>query len=86
MDESGSHQLIVQTALGFGLARSLHVVAELGVADHLDEQPATAETLAASVGAHPASLARVLRVLSDSGIFERQAGGFAHTAASRLLR
>jgi O-methyltransferase domain/Dimerisation domain len=81
-----SYELIVQTALGFGLPRSLHVVAELGVADHLGERPATAEELAKAVGAHPESLGRLLRVLSDHGIFQRQSGKFSHTAASQLLR
>ena len=81
-----SHELIVQTALGFGLPRSLHVVAELGVPDHLGERAATAEELAKAVGAHPESLGRVLRILSDHGIFQRQSGKFSHTAASQLLR
>jgi len=86
MAELLPHELITQTALGFGLPRSLHVVAELGVADHLDEHPATATELASAVGAHPESLGRLLRVLSDHGIFERQSGKFSHTPASRLLR
>jgi len=86
MGELLPHELIVQTALGFGLPRSLHVVAELGVADHLGESPASAQDLAAAVGAHPESLARVLRVLSDHGLFARQSGKYSHTPASRLLR
>jgi O-methyltransferase domain/Dimerisation domain len=85
MVESPFH-LIVQTALGFGVPRCLHVVAELGVADHLGEQPVAAEELARAVGAHPESLARLLRVLSDHGIFQRQAERISHTPASRLLR
>ena len=50
--------------------RSLHAVADLGVADALDDQPRTPADLAAAVGAHPDSLARVLRLLSACGIFE----------------
>ena len=86
MPELSPFQVVMQTALGFGVARSLHVVAEVGVADHLGEQPKTAEELAGAVGAHPESLRRVMRVLSDYGIFALHEGLFSHTPVSRLLR
>jgi hypothetical protein len=61
-------------------------VADLGVADALDEGPKTAAELAASVGAHPDSLARVLRLLSSYGVFEMDGDKVRHSPASRLLR
>lgn len=67
-------------------ARSLQVVAELGVADHIDETSVTAEELAASCGAEPGALDRILRLLTAHGIFAYQAEGYRHTDASRLLR
>ena len=75
-----------QIAGGICLPRCLHVVADLGVADVLDESPRTAAELAAPVGAHPDALGRVLRLLSAHGVFESQGDKFCHSPASRLLR
>jgi hypothetical protein len=86
MAELSPFQLIFQSALGHGVARSLHVAAELGVADHLDEKPRSAREIAGAVGAHPESLRRVLRLLSDYGIFKREGDRFSNNAASQLLR
>jgi hypothetical protein len=78
---------LTQIAGGYCLPRSLHVVASLGVADALDETPRTASELAASVGAHPDALGRVLRLLAASGVFEAHGDdSFCHSPASRLLR
>src|SRR6266567_4076858 len=67
-------------------ARSLQVVAELGVADHIDEGPVGAVELASSCGAEPGALDRVLRLLTAHGIFAHHPEGYRHTDASRLLR
>ncbi|TCJ18483.1 hypothetical protein E0L93_05690 [Rubrobacter taiwanensis] len=78
---------VLQVSGGYCLPRSLHVVAELGVADALDETPRTAAELATSVGADPGALGRVLRLLAAHGVFEVQGDGkFGHSPASRLLR
>lgn len=67
-------------------ARCLHCIADLGVADHLGESAATSAELAASVGAHPDALARIMRYLAAGGVFENTGGRFRHSALSRLLR
>ena len=77
---------VLQIAGGHCLPRCLHVVADLGVADALDETPRTAAELAASVGAQPDALGRVLRLLAAHGVFEHQGDTFRHSPASRLLR
>jgi hypothetical protein len=77
---------VIQMAGGYCVPRCLHVVAELGVADALDETPRTAADLAASVGAHPDALGRVMRLLSAHGVFECREDEFRHSPASRLLR
>ena len=78
---------LLQMAGGYCLPRCLHMVADLGIADALDETPRTASDLAASVGAHPGALGRVLRLLAAHGVFEMQgADKFGHSPASRLLR
>lgn len=77
---------VLQMAGGHCLPRCLHVIADLGVADALDETPRTAAQLAASVGAQPDALGRVLRLLAAHGVFECRGDGFQHSPASRLLR
>jgi hypothetical protein len=77
---------LMQVSMGFTLPRTLHVVAELGIADALDETPLSAKALAAATGTDAEALNRAMRVLCTHGIFERQADGYGHTPASRLLR
>lgn len=86
MIEPNPFSTLIQIAGGYCLSRCLHVVADLGVADALDETPRTAADLAASVGAHPDALGRVMRLLSAHGVFEAQGDKFRHSPASRLLR
>ena len=70
----------------FLISRCVYVVAETGIADHLDDAPQTAEALARATKTDPGALYRVLRVLASHGIFEHKQGGWAHTDSSRLLR
>jgi hypothetical protein len=77
---------LMQVSMGFTLPRTLHVIAELGIADALDETPRSAEALAAATGTDAEALNRALRLLAAHGIFERQGGAYAHTPTSRLLR
>ena len=64
MIERTPFETLRQMTAGYCLSRGLHVVANLAVADQLDETPRTATELAASVGAQPEALNRVLRLLS----------------------
>lgn len=77
---------LTQIAGGYCLPRSLHVVAELGVADALDETSRTAADLAAAVGAHPDALGRMLRLLAAHDVFTLEGETVRHTPASQLLR
>jgi hypothetical protein len=86
MIETNPFETLREMAGGYCLSRGLHVVANLGVADKLDETPRTAAELAMSVGAHPEALGRVLRLLSAHGVFESCDGKFLHSPASRMLR
>ena len=74
---------------GMGLARTqlLHVAARLGIADHLEAGPLTADTLARETGADPDALFRALRALAAGGVFTLLEGGrFENNRASRALR
>jgi hypothetical protein len=77
---------LMEVSTGFTLPRTLHVIAELGIADALEETPRSAEVLAAVTGTNAEALNRALRVLSAHGIFAGQDGVYAHTPASLLLR
>src|ERR1700704_2521527 len=77
---------LMEVSTGFVLPRTLHVIAELGIADALEETPRNAEALAAATGTNAEALNRALRVLSAHGIFAGQGGVYAHTPTSRLLR
>ena len=86
MSEPNPFATVQQIAGGYCLPRCLHVVADLGVADALDETPRSAADLAAAVGAHPDALGRVLRLLAAHGVFEVRGDTVRHSPASRLLR
>ena len=86
MIEPNPFNTLIQIAGGYCLPRCLHVVADLGVADMVDETPRTAADLAAAVGADPDALGRVLRLLAAHGVFESKGDKFRHSPASRLLR
>jgi C-methyltransferase len=65
---------------------ALHAVAELGVADHIDDEPISSKQLAAACAVDPDALDRVLCLLAANGVFERHGDSYQHTDASRLLR
>ena len=75
MEQSTPFATLQLIARGYSLSRCLHVIADLGVADVLDETPSTAAALAAAVGAHPDALGRVLHLLSAHGRLQLTAFG-----------
>jgi O-methyltransferase domain len=69
------------------LTASLSALARLGVADHMGDEPVSADVLAAKVGAHAPSLYRVMRMLAGFDVFREEPGGkFALTPLGALLR
>jgi hypothetical protein len=86
MSQPPPHEILQQVTASYFLSRCLQVVADLGVADRLGDEPATASALAESTASNAVALGRVLNLLSAHGIFERQGEKFFHTPVSRLLR
>ncbi len=88
MNEQSRHpaQPVMQLANAYWASRCVHVVAELGVADVLGDDPQTALALAQSLGVQPTALHRILRSLANHGIFEHDGERFAHNESSRMLR
>lgn len=85
--ELGAIEIVLGTALGYLVSRSLHVAAELGIADILKESPKSIDEIASAVGADAKSLYRLLRVLSMHGIFAEEGSKFFRlTPAAELLQ
>jgi hypothetical protein len=76
----------LQLTIAYWTSRCLHVIAELGIADAIGDQPQPTEVLAKATGAQPHALYRVMRQLASVGIFEWKDGNWDHTEASRFLR
>ncbi len=72
---------------GFRASQVIHAAAALGLADLLGDESRTSEELAASTGADPRTLYRLLRTLAALGIFREEAGQrFTLTELGRPLR
>lgn len=68
--EANSRQKILEINFGHFVARALHVVAELKIADYLKESPKTIDELATLSNTEAIMLYRVLRVLVTHGVFD----------------
>jgi len=79
-------ELVGSLMAGFIDARCVHVVASLGVADVVGEEPMPMAALAAELGVDAGALTRLLRHLVTLGLFSVTGDQVAHNEASRLLR
>jgi len=86
MESKNAFASIQELSAGYFASRSLHVVAELGIADALGDEPMTVEALAAATNADADALGRILRLLQPQGVFNLEGGLVTHSAASLLLR
>jgi hypothetical protein len=74
-------------AMGATVSRTLHLIAEHGVADAIPAGDSTdPAALAARVGCDEDALHRMLNLLAVHGIFQLVDGRWEHTDSSRLLR
>lgn len=72
---------------GFQISQAIRVAVELGIADCLQDRSRTIGELAERTKAHERSLYRLLRALSQVGIFvEEEQGRFSMTPMADLLR
>jgi hypothetical protein len=85
-EDSPPPKIVQDLAVAYWASRCLHLVAEFGIADLLGDEPQTAEALARPGGLNPQALQRVLRSLSNHGVFLHDGVRFAHNPASRTLR
>jgi C-methyltransferase len=80
------HEIIWTLTNAFIASRCLHVIAALGVADEIGDDPVSTPELASRCGADADALGRTLQLIAAHGVFEADGDGFRHTPASRLLR
>src|ERR1700722_2336908 len=66
--DPGAASAMMSVLTGAWAARLVHTAAELGIADHLADGPRGVEFLAAQIGTHIPSFARLLRALTAIGI------------------
>jgi hypothetical protein len=85
MSEIDPFETLRQLSGGYCLSRSVHVLAELNVADALSDEALSAAELARMVGADADALFRILRLAAAHGVFEQDGDRFRHSPASRML-
>lgn len=79
--------VLYQIGTAHYLSQALYVAAKLGIADHLEGAPRSADELARAVGAHAPSLRRVMRLLVTAEVFsEDDEGRFGLTPLGACLR
>ena len=77
---------MIQFVTGFWTSRAVFVAAKLGIADLLQSGPKTVQELAEATGTHAPSLYRILRALTNAGLFKRESDDrFALTPLSGTL-
>ena len=84
--EDDAVQMVGSLMAGFVDSRCLHVVANLGVAEVIGEEPMAIAEVAAELGINGESLTRLFRHLVTLGLFWVDGDQVAHNAASLLLR
>jgi len=87
VDPTAPLDQLVRLLNGYWHTQAIYVAAKLGLADQLADGPRSADDLAATVGANPRALYRLLRALASLGLFaENDAGRFALAPLAEGLR
>ncbi|MEV6272510.1 methyltransferase [Kribbella sp. NPDC051936] len=71
---------------GYQVSQAISVAARLGISDVLATSPQTLSELAQSTGADAPSLARLMRGLTELGLYTDDGGTFANTELGAALR
>ncbi|WP_460452511.1 methyltransferase [Alsobacter sp. SYSU BS001988] len=87
LNEVAVSSRLLDLIAGAWMSQAIYVVAKLGIADLLENGPASSEALAERSGTHPDVLRRLLLLLSSRGIFQlRPDGQFEANSLSEGLR
>jgi hypothetical protein len=86
-NQSKPEEALGQMMLGAWFTQALYVAAELGVADVLEEGPATAQELSSALETKEDGLSRVMRALCSAGFFNNDGQGrYSLASMGELLR
>ena len=86
MPELSPYQQLMQFISGKWIAKSIGVVADFAIADHLGDETLSATDLAQRAEVNADAIARVLRALSAIGVFTDHGDGrFSNNDVSRVL-
>lgn len=81
------HAQVLQHILNGWISQAVSAFATLGVADHIDQHPKSAEEIAPEVGARPDLLYRLMRTMASVGILHETTGRrFTETPLTDCLR
>lgn len=87
MPDPTPQQRLIEMAGGIIATQAIHTAAELGIPDALAAGPKPADTVAATVGANPDALFRLMRTLAGLGVFTQSADAtFGLTPIGECLR
>jgi O-methyltransferase domain len=87
MDNLLPHQQIALMSRWYVVSRAIHVMAKLGIADYLEENPTSIKTLAKNTNTNPDYLERLLYFLSSYEIVKQDNDGhYSLTTLSEPLR
>lgn len=86
MSEQNPAYKLMSLYYGFMISEALHAVALLNIADHLVEGPKDVKSLAVAVSANDDALDRVLRLLTQVGVFAVEQEKYRLNEVSQLLR
>jgi SAM-dependent methyltransferase len=87
VDDAAIRQQLLELLCGFMRTQALAAAATLGIADLVSDEPTDVQDIAARVGAHAPSLYRLMRALSNEGVFaEVELRRFVRTPLSDGLR
>lgn len=86
-DDAAIRQRLLDLLCGFMRTQALAAAAKLGIADLVSDEPTHVRDIARQVGAHEPSLYRLMRALSNDGVFaEVESRRFVRTPLSDGLR
>ena len=81
-----SYDHVLQLAAGYVPARCMNIVANLGIADSIGDEPLDVGDLASAYQLDKDALRRILHLLAAHGVFEIEEETVRHTPHSRLLQ
>jgi SAM-dependent methyltransferase len=80
-----AHTAVMQMVTGFWVSQIVRTAADLSLAEHLNDGPASAEDVALAESADPESTFRLMRACASLGLLDYDGGKFASTPLLKVL-